>query len=67
VPDTPDPATSRPERPHRHDSTPVLKAALARVGQDAKRYALTGPKVHEDALHVIADEFLDELQTRGEL
>ncbi|MGW0920143.1 hypothetical protein ACWD3J_14135 [Streptomyces sp. NPDC002755] len=56
-----------PNRPHRHDSTEVLKAALARVGADARRYARTGPKAHEDACHTIADQFLDELQQRGEL
>lgn len=55
------------DRPHRHDSTEVLKAALARVGIDAQRYALTGPKKYEDALHQIADQFLDELEQRGEL
>lgn len=54
-------------RPHQHDSTEVLKVALARTGKDAKRYAQTGPKKWEDALHQIADGFLDELQARGEL
>lgn len=54
-------------RPHRHESTEVLKAALARTSADARRYAQTGPKTHEDALHQIADQFLDELQARGEL
>lgn len=58
---------NRPERPHRHDSTDTLKAALARNNEDAKRYAQTGPKQYEDMCHLIADEFLDELQIRGEL
>ena len=56
-----------PERPHRHDSTDVLKVALARTSADAQRYARTGPKKYEDALHAIADQFLDELQHRGAL
>lgn len=55
------------DRPHRHDSTEVLKEALARTSKDAQRYAQTGPKKYEDALHQIADGFLDELQQRGEL
>lgn len=54
-------------RPHQHDSTEVLKAALDSVSADARRYAQTGPKKHEDALHQIMDGFLDELQVRGEL
>lgn len=57
----------RPERPHRHDPTPILKAALAGASEDAKRYATAGPKWAEDAAHLIADELLDELRTRGEL
>ncbi|MFJ3699565.1 hypothetical protein ACIPW9_36485 [Streptomyces sp. NPDC090052] len=61
MPATPD------RRPHQHDSTEVLKAALARTSEDAKRYAQTGPKKWEDATHEIADEFLDELRIRGEL
>lgn len=52
-------------RPHQHDSTEVLKEALARTSQDAQRYAQTGPKTWEDACHQIADQFLDELQQRG--
>lgn len=59
--------TGIPDRPHRHDSTEVLKAALARTSADARRYAHAGPKKHEDALHTIADQFLDELEARGEL
>ncbi|MEU1497285.1 hypothetical protein [Streptomyces sp. NPDC005732] len=55
------------DRPHRHESTEVLKEALARTGADAQRYAQTGPKKYEDALHQIADQFLDELEQRGEL
>jgi hypothetical protein len=58
---------SSTDRPHRHESTDVLKAALARTSADARRYALTGPKQHEDACHTIADQFLDELEQRGEL
>lgn len=58
---------NRPERPHRHDPTDILKDALARTSADAQRYALTGPKQHEDMCHLMADEFLDELQHRGEL
>lgn len=54
-------------RPHRHYSTEVLKEALARTSADARIVARTGPKKHEDALHQIADQFLDELQARGEL
>jgi hypothetical protein len=54
-------------RPHRHETTEVLKAALARTSTDARHYAQTGPKKHEDALHQIADQFLDELQARGGL
>ncbi|WP_331746762.1 hypothetical protein OH809_45425 (plasmid) [Streptomyces sp. NBC_00873] len=54
-------------RPHQHDSTEVLKTALALTSADAKRYAQTGPKEWEDALHQIADGFLDELQFRGKL
>ena len=53
-------------RPHQHDSTEVIKNALARTSKDAQRYAQTGPKAWEDAMHQIADEFLDELQQRGE-
>lgn len=59
--------TAIPDHPHRHDSTEVLKAALARTSADARRYAQTGPKQYEDAAHQIADQFLDELQRRGEL
>lgn len=58
---------NRPERPHRHDPTSTLKAALARTSADAQRYAQAGPKQHEDMCHLMADEFLDELQHRGEL
>jgi len=58
---------SRPERPHETTPTPLLKGALARTSQDAKRYAQTGPKVHEDICHLLANEYLDELHTRGEL
>ena len=54
-------------RPHQHDSTKVLKEALARTSKDAQRYAQTGPKAWEDALHTIADAFLTELELRGEL
>lgn len=54
-------------RPHQHDSTDTLREALARTSQDARRYARTGPKKYEDALHQIADDFLDELELRGEL
>ncbi|MGW2010827.1 hypothetical protein [Streptomyces nigrescens] len=54
-------------RPHQNDSTEMLKEALARTSQDAQRYAQTGPKKYEDALHQVADQFLDELQLRGEL
>jgi len=53
-------------RPHEHDSTETLKQALARTSKDAQRYAQTGPKAWEDAMHQIADHFLDELQQRGE-
>ncbi|MCX4707082.1 hypothetical protein [Streptomyces sp. NBC_01373] len=59
--------TALPDRPHRHDTTETLKAALARTSADARRYAQTGPKQYEDACHAIADQFLDELQARGEL
>lgn len=41
-------------RPHEHDSTEVIKKALTRTSQDAQRYARTGPKVWEDAMHQIA-------------
>ncbi|MCX4792547.1 hypothetical protein OG369_43000 [Streptomyces sp. NBC_01221] len=54
-------------RPHQHDSTEVLKVALVNVSADARWYSQTGPKKREDALHQIADGFLDELQFRGEL
>ena len=57
----------RPERPHRHDPTEKLKAALAGASQDAQRYARTGPKQYEDMNHLMINEFLDELETRGEL
>ena len=59
--------TNRPERPHELVPTDTLKAALARTSQDAKRYAQTGPKKHEDVCHLLADEYLIELQARGEL
>ena len=59
--------SDRPERPHRHDSTETLKAALARTSKDAQQFARTGPKAWEDINHQIADEFLEELQIRGEL
>lgn len=59
--------TNRPERPHELVPTPLLKGALARTSTDAKRYAQTGPKAHEDICHLLADEYLDELRTRGEL
>jgi hypothetical protein len=59
--------TIRPDRPHQSTPTPLLKAALARTSQDAQRYAQTGPKEHEDICHLLADEYLDELRTRGDL
>jgi hypothetical protein len=59
--------TNRPQRPHQHDTTDTLKAALARTSADAKRYAQTGPKKYEDICHLLADEYLTELQQRGEL
>lgn len=59
------PAISSPERPHEHESTDQLKAALVRTGREAQQYAQTGPKKYEDMLHLIADEFLDELRQRG--
>ncbi|MDX3035206.1 hypothetical protein [Streptomyces scabiei] len=58
---------TRPDRPHRHDSTETLKAALTQTSTDASRYAMTGPKQHEDICHQLADEYLTELQHRGEL
>ncbi|MEU1078607.1 hypothetical protein ABZ404_39120 [Streptomyces sp. NPDC005878] len=54
-------------RPHQRDSTETLKAALARTSHDAQRYAQSGPKKFEDALHRVANQFLDELEARGEL
>ena len=57
----------RPERPHRYDSTEKLKTALAGASQDAQHYARTGPKHYEDMIHMGINEFLDELETRGEL
>jgi len=54
-------------RPFRDEPTDVLQAALTLVGTDAQRYARSGPKKQEDALHTVADHFLDELQHRGEL
>lgn len=59
--------TIRPVRPHESTPTPLLKAALARTSQDAQRYAQTGPKQYEDICHLLADEYLDELQKRDEL
>lgn len=38
-------------RPHEHDSTETLKQALTRTSKDAQRYAQTGPKAWEDAMH----------------
>jgi hypothetical protein len=58
---------NRPERPHRHDSTETIKAALVRNNEDAKRYARTGLNVDGDMLNAITNEFLDELRIRGEL
>lgn len=58
---------NRPARPHETTPTPLLKAALARTSVDAGRYALTGPKLYEDICHLLADEYLDELRTRGDL
>jgi hypothetical protein len=58
---------NRPERPHELVPTPLLKGALARSSADARRYAQTGPKEHEDICHLLADEYLTELQARGEL
>jgi hypothetical protein len=55
------------DRPHRHASTETLKGALALVSVDAQQVAQTGPKKHENALHEVANQFLDELQHRGEL
>lgn len=57
----------RPERPHEFASTESLKTGLANASRDARRYAQTGPKQWEDVQHLIANEFLDELQQRGEL
>lgn len=57
----------RPERPHESTPTPLLLGALTRTSKDAQRYAQTGPKAHEDICHLLADEYLDELRTRGEL
>ncbi|MFJ6729346.1 hypothetical protein ACIQPQ_31040 [Streptomyces sp. NPDC091281] len=62
-----DAMANRPKRPHESVPTPLLRGALARTSQDAKRYAQTGPKVHENICHLLADEYLDELRTRGEL
>lgn len=58
---------TRPDRPHRHDTTETLKAAIARTSTDAQHYAQTSPKRHEDICHQLADEYLTELQHRGEL
>lgn len=58
---------NRPDRPHESVPTPLLKGALARSSRDAQRYAQTGPKEHEDICHLLADEYLDELRTRGDL
>lgn len=55
------------DRPHRHDSTEILKAALARTSRDAQRYARTGPKAWGTACHQIMNNFLDELELRGAL
>jgi hypothetical protein len=60
-------AIERPERPHKFASTASLKTGLANASRDARRYAQTGPKQWEDIQHLIANEFLDELQRRGEL
>lgn len=54
-------------RPHRYDTTEVIKCALRRTARDARRYAATGPKWSEDVMHQVADQFLDELRDRGEL
>jgi hypothetical protein len=59
--------SNRPDRPHQYDSTATLKAALARTSADAQHYAQTGPKKYEDICHTLADEYLTELQQRGEL
>lgn len=58
---------NRPERPHRHVDTETLKAALKRSSMDAQRYARSGPKKHEDVMHLLADEMLEELRIRGAL
>lgn len=62
-----DATVNRPKRPHQTVPTPLLKGALTRASQDAKRYAQAGPKAHEDICHLLADEYLDELRVRGEL
>ena len=56
-----------PDRPHQDAPTETLKGALALVSADAQRYAQTGPKKQENACHAVANQFLDELQARGEL
>lgn len=54
-------------RPFRNEPTSTLKTALALVSAEARRVAATGPKRQEDALHLVVDHFLTELQQRGDL
>lgn len=55
------------DRPFRGESTEVLQTALTLAGAHAQHYARSGPKKQEDAVHAVADHFLDELQHRGGL
>lgn len=52
-------------RPHESQTTAELKQSLAAINQQAKQVAQTGPKKHEDTLHAVANDLLDELQRRG--
>lgn len=55
------------DRPFHDAPTEVLQVALTLAGAHAQHYARSGPKRQEDAVHAVADLFLDELQTRGDL
>lgn len=58
---------NRPERPHRHTETSVLKAALKRSSAGAQQHEASGQAHYAEIEHLIMNEFLEELQIRGEL
>lgn len=57
----------RPERPHRLTDSRRIRTALINAGEQARYYAANGRREDEDICHLLANEYLDELQVRGEI